>query len=137
MISSYLLSPAHFERMRPDAVVLQRQYGPRGIEHIEKLKRLSPAFRVFELDDYLLELPSASVHRANFSGDIASVLAVAVSLCDRLVVSTEPCARAATYAFGYSSVAQSPASGMVVAAGWAPAIREAEGRLGGWHRAWR
>ena len=34
MISSYLLSPAHFERMRPDAVVLQRQYGPRGIEHI-------------------------------------------------------------------------------------------------------
>jgi len=94
MISSYLLSPAHFERMRPDAVVLQRQYGPRGIEHIEKLKRLSPAFRVFELDDYLLELPSASVHRANFSGDIASVLARAVSLCDRLVVSTEPLAHA-------------------------------------------
>lgn len=94
MVSRYLLSPAHFERMRPDAVVLQRQYGASGIEHMEKLKRLSPAFRIFELDDYILELPSASVHRGSFGEDIASLLVKAVSMCDRLVVSSEPLAHA-------------------------------------------
>ncbi len=93
-VSEYLATPAHIERMRPDAIILQRQYGRDSAEHIKQLKALSPSFRVFELDDYILELPERSVHRVHFGKDVVKRLGEAVALCDRFVVSTEPLAEA-------------------------------------------
>jgi GT2 family glycosyltransferase len=80
-------------RMAPDSIVFQRQLEWHQIEVIERVKNTSPALRVFELDDLITNLPLKSVHRKTMAPDIRDRLKKALSLCDRLVVSTEPLAR--------------------------------------------
>jgi glycosyltransferase involved in cell wall biosynthesis len=89
-----LLSPPEIARMAPDSIVFQRQLEPGQIEVIEWIKRTSKAFRVFELDDLITNLPPKSPHRANIAADIGQRLKKALALCDRFVVSTEPMKRA-------------------------------------------
>jgi O-antigen biosynthesis protein len=88
-----LLSVPEVARMAPDSVVFQRQLEWGQIEVIERVKNTSTAFRVFELDDLITNLPPKSVHRTAMPVDIGNRLKKALSLCDRLVVSTEPLAR--------------------------------------------
>src|SRR5579875_68221 len=89
-----LMMPPEYARIAPDTIVFQRQVEDHQVEKIEEIKRLSPAFRVFELDDLLTNLPLKSIHRPNIPRDVAQRLRRAVSLCDRMVVSTEPLAKA-------------------------------------------
>jgi len=58
------------------------------------VKSTSRAFRVFEIDDLITNLPVKSAYRASIAGDIGLRMKEALALCDRLVVSTEPLARA-------------------------------------------
>jgi len=58
-------------------------------EVIERVKNTSAAFRVFELDDLITNLPLKSVHRQAMPADIRERLKKALSLCDGLVVITE------------------------------------------------
>ncbi|MFP3681705.1 hypothetical protein SB725_31970, partial [Pseudomonas sp. SIMBA_041] len=51
------LAPGELERYQPDSIVLQRQVGDEQIEHIRRMRAFSQAFKVFELDDYLPNLP--------------------------------------------------------------------------------
>jgi len=88
-----LLSAPEVARMAPDSVVFQRQLEWGQIDTIARVKNTSAAFRVFELDDLITNLPPKSVHRTAIHADIANRLKKALSLCDRLVVSTEPLAR--------------------------------------------
>lgn len=88
-----LMSPPELARMEPDAVVLQRQLEYPQIEGIRTLKQLSKAFRVFEIDDLITNLPLKSAYRPSISEDIGQRLKNALALCNRLVVSTEPLAR--------------------------------------------
>jgi len=88
-----LMSPPELARMEPDSVVLQRQLEFPQIEGIRTLKRLSKAFRVFEIDDLITNLPLKSAYRPSISDDIGQRLKTVLALCDRLVVSTEPLAR--------------------------------------------
>ncbi|WP_263261025.1 glycosyltransferase [Pseudomonas sp. RIT-PI-S] len=76
-------------RIRPDSVIFQGRYSARAAEGIESFKRFSDAFRVFELDDYLLDVPGANEHKRFLAKDIQSSLRHSVGLCDRLVVSTQ------------------------------------------------
>ena len=89
-----LMTPPEIARMAPDSVVFQRQLEPAQIEVIEWVKNTSKAFRVFELDDLITNLPPKSAHRPHIAADIAQRLKRALALCDRFVVSTEPMARA-------------------------------------------
>jgi GT2 family glycosyltransferase len=89
-----LATPPEIARAMPDSVVLQRQLEWHQIAFIERLKELSPAFRVFELDDLITNLPPKSVHRKAIAPDIGIRLKKALALCHRLVVGTEPLARA-------------------------------------------
>jgi O-antigen biosynthesis protein len=89
-----LLSPPEVARMAPDSIVFQRQLEWRQIEVIKRVKQTSEAFRVFEIDDLITNIPPKSIHRSAMPADIGSRLKKALSLCDRLVVSTEPLARA-------------------------------------------
>jgi GT2 family glycosyltransferase len=89
-----LAMPPEIARVAPDSVVLQRQLEWHQIAYIEQLKQTSPALRVFELDDLITNLPPRSVHRKAIAADIGERLKKALSLCNRLVVSTEPLARA-------------------------------------------
>lgn len=76
-------------RIRPDSVIFQGRYSAKAAEGIESFKRFSSAFRVFELDDYLLDVPGANEHKRFLAKEIQSSLRHSVGLCDRLVVSTQ------------------------------------------------
>jgi GT2 family glycosyltransferase len=84
-----LLTPPEIARMAPDSIIFQRQLEPAQIEVIELTKQTSPAFRIFEIDDLITNLPPQSVHRPAIAPDIGDRLKKALALCDRLVVSTE------------------------------------------------
>lgn len=92
--SMRLFEPAEMARIEPDTLVVQRQLEWHQIEFLEKHRRHSRAFRVFEIDDLITNLPQKSVHRQNMHKDMPKRLRRAVGLCDRLVVATEPLARA-------------------------------------------
>ncbi|MNO25767.1 Chondroitin synthase [compost metagenome] len=88
------LSPAELERYQPDSIILQRQVGDEQIEHMRRMHAFSRAFKVFELDDYLPNLPLKSVHRAHMPKDILRSIRRGLSYVDRFVVSTQPLAEA-------------------------------------------
>ncbi|MGH7072889.1 MAG: glycosyltransferase [Stellaceae bacterium] len=88
-----LMTPPELARIAPDSVIFQRQLELRQIENIRTVKSLSKAFRVFEIDDLITNLPLKSAYRPAIADDIGQRLKSALALCDRLVVSTEPLAQ--------------------------------------------
>ncbi|WP_338744781.1 glycosyltransferase [Pseudomonas putida] len=88
------LSPAELERYQPDSIVLQRQIGDAQLENMRRMHAFSRAFKVFELDDYLPNLPIKSAHRADMPKDILRSLRRGLGYVDRFVVSTQPLAEA-------------------------------------------
>ena len=92
--SIVVYTPVEMERIAPDSIILQRQIEPHQIEAIRRHKAFSRALRVFEIDDLITNLPAKSIHRQYFPQDTIKRLRTAVSLCDRLVVATEPLAHA-------------------------------------------
>src|SRR5690606_14775130 len=84
-----LLLPAALERHAPDAIVLQRQTTPERIEAMRRIKSFSQAFKVYELDDYLPNLPMKNKYRQDMSRDILKLLRQGLGMVDRFVVSTE------------------------------------------------
>lgn len=89
-----LLSPIEKERLAPATIVFQRQLSAGQIESIRETAKYSQAFRVYELDDYIVELPLKNPHRAHMPKDVAKQLRRGVGLCDRFVVSTSALAEA-------------------------------------------
>ncbi|WP_231740182.1 glycosyltransferase [Ectopseudomonas composti] len=93
-LSMGLLTVTDFERYDPDVVVLQRQIGDERLEAMRRIQRFSRAFKIYELDDYLPNLPLKSVHRAQMPRDILKSLRRGLEFVDRFVVSTAPLAEA-------------------------------------------
>lgn len=89
MLSDGLLQVVDLERYSPDVIVLQRQIGDERLEAMRRIQRLSRAFIVYELDDYLPNLPMKSLHREHMPKDILGSLRRGLSFVDRFVVSTE------------------------------------------------
>lgn len=94
MLSGGLLHVTDLERYSPDVILLQRQIGEERLEAMRRIKKFSGAFKVYELDDYLPNLPMKSVHREHMPKDILKSLRRGLSYVDRFVVSTEPLAEA-------------------------------------------
>jgi hypothetical protein len=92
-VSDWALQPVELERLAPDTIIFQRQYTTPQLEFMQNTKAFSKAFKVYELDDYILEVAPGS-SRELPPKDIAKRLKKAVGLCDRLVVSTQPLANA-------------------------------------------
>lgn len=79
-------------RFEPDSIVLQRQIEWDQIDWIQqRYVNFSRAFRVFELDDLLTNVPIKSVQKQRFvqMKDLAKRFRKAAGLCHRFVVSTE------------------------------------------------
>lgn len=93
-LSQGLMHAVDLERYSPDVVILQRQIGDERLEAMRRMKAFSSAFKVYELDDYLPNLPMKSAHRSKMPKDIVRSLKRGLSLVDRFVVSTEPLADA-------------------------------------------
>ena len=94
MLSEGLLQVVELERYNPDVIVLQRQIGDERLEAMRRIKQFSSAFAVYELDDYLPNLPLKSVHREHMPRDILKSLRRGLGFVDRFVVSTAPLAEA-------------------------------------------
>jgi len=93
-LSVGLMHVVDLERYNPDAVILQRQIGEERLEAMRRIKAFSRAFKVYELDDYLPNLPMKSVHRQYMPKDVVKSLRRGLSYVDRFVVSTEIMAEA-------------------------------------------
>jgi GT2 family glycosyltransferase len=93
-LSKGLMHVADLERYAPDVVLLQRQIGEERIDAMRRMKAFSSAFKVYELDDYLPNLPLKNVHRQHMPKDILRSLRRGLAHVDRFVVSTEPLAEA-------------------------------------------
>lgn len=94
VLAGNLLSLPELERLAPDSIVLQRQVSEAQIESIRRIQVFSAAFKVFELDDYMPNLPLKSVHRAQMPKDVVRSLRRVLSHVDRFVVSTQALAEA-------------------------------------------
>lgn len=88
--SSYLSIP-EILRLEPDSIVLQRQVDWSQIEFMQRYINHSKAFRVFELDDLLTNVPIKNARKQAFveMKDLHKRFRKAASLCHRFVVSTE------------------------------------------------
>ncbi|MCG4453711.1 glycosyltransferase [Pseudomonas sp. MMS21-TM103] len=93
-LSMGMLQVSDLERFNPDVVVLQRQIGDERLEAIRRMKAFSRAFKVYELDDYLPNLPMKNSNREHMPKDILKSLRRGLSHVDRFVVSTETLAEA-------------------------------------------
>lgn len=93
-ISTDLMHVSDLERYSPDTIILQRQIGDERIAAMQRMQRFSSAFKVYELDDYLPNLPLKSAHRSHMPKDILRSLRKGLSFVDRFVVSTDDLADA-------------------------------------------
>ncbi|KAF1685636.1 O-antigen biosynthesis protein [Pseudoxanthomonas broegbernensis] len=89
-----LLDTVAQARIDPDVVVLQRRVSDEDLERMRRMPRFSRALKVYELDDYLPNLPAKNVHREHMPRDILRSLRRAFGLVDRVVVSTPALAEA-------------------------------------------
>ena len=78
----------------PDTVVFQRYVEDGQFDAIRRIREACPdALLVYELDDYLGEVPPASFHAGFMPPNLPERIRKAAALCDRVTVSTEPLAR--------------------------------------------
>jgi GT2 family glycosyltransferase/trans-aconitate methyltransferase len=89
-----LLEPAELLRLAPDVVVYQRQTKLESLENMQRSRKFSRAFKVYELDDYLPNTPIKSAHRSMMSKDLVKLLRKGLGYVDRFVVSTPALANA-------------------------------------------
>lgn len=79
------------ERLSPDVIVLQGRYSEGLINEIPVFRTYSNARRIYELDDYVINVPQRNAHIRNMPGrdDMEKLVRQAIGMCDRVVVSTE------------------------------------------------
>jgi len=84
------------ERHSPDIMVLQGRYSQLRVDEIVDLKTYSNARRIYELDDYVIHVPKKNEHVRGMpdSQEMERLVRRGISLCDRVVVSTQPLADA-------------------------------------------
>lgn len=87
-------SISEVERLSPDVVVMQGRYSEGKLADIVQIKTFSNAMRIFELDDYIVDVPLKNEHRRSMPENMDSVLRKGIGMCDRVVVSTQPLAEA-------------------------------------------
>ncbi|MDD0967588.1 MULTISPECIES: glycosyltransferase [Pseudomonas] len=80
------------ERQSPDVIILQGRYSEGPINEIPSLQKYSGARRIYELDDYVIDVPHRNAHIRNMPGrdDMEKLVRRAIGMCDRVVVSTAP-----------------------------------------------
>jgi glycosyltransferase involved in cell wall biosynthesis len=82
------------QRLQPDTVIFQCRYSADSIQEFQAVKRFSNARRIYELDDYIIEVPKKNAHARNMPTNMRERVSQGIALCDRVVVSTEPLADA-------------------------------------------
>ncbi len=94
LLADGLPSVIELQRYAPDTIILQRQIGDERLDAMRRMQQFSSAFKVYELDDYLPNLPMKSAYRQAMPRDVLKSLRRGLSYVDRLVVSTPALAEA-------------------------------------------
>lgn len=87
-------SNVELERSSPDVAILQGRYTEGFVKEIERLKTFSKGFCIYELDDYVIDVPKKNGHLKHTPKDLEKSLRRGIERCDRLVVSTQALADA-------------------------------------------
>lgn len=82
------------ERMQADTVLLHNSLHDEHLDALQHYRRLSRYFKVFGQDDLIYALPKTNPYYQTNYKDIKNRVYRAISLCDRLIVTTEPLAEA-------------------------------------------
>ncbi|MFK3912383.1 glycosyltransferase [Enterobacter cancerogenus] len=93
-LSPGLASMPALARYKPDSIIIQRQFTPEFQQWMRVVKKRTGIFSVFELDDYLPNIPVKNQHKQEFDSDTLKNLRKTLSYMDRFVVSTQPLADA-------------------------------------------
>lgn len=92
---AFELFPAYeLAKLAPDVMVFQRQISAQQLDFLRLSKACSPSFKVYELDDYLPNVPIKSAHRSHMPKDVVKSLRKALTFVDRFTVSTDELANA-------------------------------------------
>lgn len=83
-----LPSVVDLERQSPDVIIVQCRYSQSSIDQVASLKTYSRARRVYELDDYVISVPKKNGHLRSMPTNMAAMVRLGISMCDRVVVST-------------------------------------------------
>lgn len=89
-----LISISELGQQKPDSLIIQRRYSEVFQNWVGQVKEAVDVFRVYELDDYLLNVPLKNHHRKDFANDMSKMMRRSLSFFDRFVVSTAPLAEA-------------------------------------------
>ncbi|WP_244563539.1 glycosyltransferase [Pantoea rodasii] len=89
-----LLTLSEMGQFKPDSLIIQRRYSAAFHNWIERTGKLHDVFKVFELDDYILNVPMKHYRRTSFKQETTGLMRKSLSFFDRFVVSTEPLAEA-------------------------------------------
>lgn len=88
-ISPTLMGANLVLRSGADTLVFQRPITDEYLHLLESLQALKHVKKIYEVDDNLSRLPVKSAHRTDMEKNLPKRISKAISLCDRLVVSTE------------------------------------------------
>ncbi|HUA79067.1 MAG TPA: glycosyltransferase family 92 protein [Dyella sp.] len=89
IIAGVHLQPVALERFQPTSLILQRQINEHQIKLLENYRDFSRAFKVFELDDLIQQIPVKSMFHGIMPKDVVKSLRRALATVDRFVVSTD------------------------------------------------
>ncbi|WP_210081919.1 glycosyltransferase [Pantoea endophytica] len=89
-----LLTLSELGQFNPDSLIIQRRYSSAFHNWVGRVDKLHNVFKVFELDDYIFNLPIKHYNRAKFKPETTGLMRKSLSYFDRFVVSTEPLAEA-------------------------------------------
>ncbi|WP_206617397.1 glycosyltransferase [Pseudomonas alkylphenolica] len=79
------LSPVEIERFNPSSIVLQRPLEDSGLLALRRLRAFSQAFKVYDLDRYVLDIDDGQVRSAE---DLEQRIRFGVMQADRVLVAT-------------------------------------------------
>ncbi|GGP18596.1 glycosyltransferase [Silvimonas iriomotensis] len=88
-LTNELMAPVDLARVDADVLVFQRQITDEQIDFLARAHKFSGAYCIYELDDYLPNLPLKSAHRDHMPRDVLKQLRRALQHVDRFVVSTQ------------------------------------------------
>ena len=83
-------TPSELARMQTDTLFIHNMLHDDNLRALEQYKRFNSCFKIFGQDDLIYALPKTNPYYHTNYKDIKARVQMAISLCDRLIVATEP-----------------------------------------------
>ena len=94
VISFRHLAPSELERIQPDTIIFQRPLAREFLDFMKHSKVYSNAFKVYEIDDLITNIPIKNYFKSQHPKDTVKLLREGIAQVDRLIVSTPGLAEA-------------------------------------------